>query len=119
MVMDRHGVKRLLKNTNALVVRDLSLLNTIRIQDISSFSHRSTVKNARNAMRLSMRPVAVGALFLETLIDIRLIKCNREVFLRGCIVYAINFKYLYAVGLLIPHTLANSDTFICPARKAA
>ena len=33
--------------------------------------------------------------------------------------HAINFKYLYAVGLLIPHTRASSDTFIFPSRKAA
>lgn len=33
--------------------------------------------------------------------------------------HAISFKYLYAVGLLIPHTLASSDTFIFPSRKAA
>ena len=33
--------------------------------------------------------------------------------------HAISFKYLYTVGLLIPHTRASSDTFIFPSRKAA
>lgn len=28
--------------------------------------------------------------------------------------HPIIFKYLYTVGLLSPHTLASSDTFICP-----
>ena len=30
-----------------------------------------------------------------------------------------NFKYLYTVGLLSPHTRASSDTFILPSIKMA
>ena len=33
--------------------------------------------------------------------------------------YSIIFKYLYTVGLLSPHTLASSDTFILPSMKMA
>ena len=32
--------------------------------------------------------------------------------------YEMSFKYLYTVGLLSPHILANSLTFICFAIKA-
>ena len=34
------------------------------------------------------------------------------------LLYAINFKYLYTVGLLKSQTLASSDRFILPAEKA-
>lgn len=33
-------------------------------------------------------------------------------------IYWISFRYLYTVGLLSPHTLANSLTFICFAINA-
>ena len=41
-----------------------------------------------------------------------------EFFRKGVFLYLTIFTYLYTVGLLNPHTLANSDTFIFPSINA-